>query len=122
MVIGFGSTEENVEKEVTELIRSEIKKTVDLLTPDYFDTETIKRVTKSVEFLAKRSREISDSYETDPNYPERYSSFYAYIVADCNYVVAILKFHHINRRHAFSPDGWALLSTKKTVSFSHQDF
>ena len=45
----------------------------------------------------------ADEYDKMPKEkaPERYTRFYVYDNK--------IKFHHINRRHAFSPDGWALL-------------
>jgi len=39
--------------------------------------------------------------------PERYTTFYVYDNE--------IHYHHINRRHPFSPDGWALLQVTEPL-------
>ena len=51
----------------------------------------------------KEWNDRADKYDKMPKdeAPERYTRFYIYDES--------IKFHHINRRHPFSPDGWALM-------------
>lgn len=54
--------------------------------------------------------------------PERYSYFWYVVnkIYDGKYIIEF-SFHHINRRHPFSPDGWALLETKWILSIDDLD-
>ena len=84
IVLGFGRTEE----EQRNIIKERIKETgLEATNKEFKDR---------AEIYDKQSKEEA---------PERYTYFYAYD----NKII----FFHINRRHAFSPDGWALLRVEE---------
>lgn len=93
IVLGFGSTEAQKEK----LIRKEVLKAL-LFNDD-------------VQSVAKKWKSQAEIYDKMPREeaPERYTYFYFYDNA--------IHFHHINRRHPFSPDGWALLCVEMPIKF-----
>ena len=62
--------------------------------------------------IQKAYKDAADAYKNSHNHPERYTYFWAYKLEDCNYETYIFTMHHINRSHALSNDGWALLITK----------
>mgnify|MGYP006383564061 CR=1 FL=1 len=54
--------------------------------------------------------------------PDRYSYFWAihHAIYEGKSIVEFTM-HHINRRHAFSPDGWALLVTRWVLMVDPHD-
>lgn len=121
MIIGFGSTEKEVEarlqREIISLVESECRKAK----MDYFTDDFIGHIKQCVDTLAKESRAKSDSYKDAKTFPDRYSGFWVYTLGDCNHIAFIVTFHHINRRHGLSPDGWALLESEVVFQVSHLD-
>lgn len=115
-MIGFGSTEANYEEHVESLLWAKARELRAQSDCSYgFSDEVIAKLKSFADGIAVESRHVSDSYKTAENYPDRYSDFHAYVLGDCNYIAVILSFMHINRRHAFSPDGWASMQNKRTV-------
>lgn len=117
MIIGFGSTEKQVEEaEATEfrIYCSDLYKEMNCI---YVTDEFVKKVTEWIQDRAEKSRERADKFKTDPNHPERYSSYYIRVVHGASDVVAIASFMHINRRHPMSPDGWAVMCTTALFHF-----
>jgi hypothetical protein len=115
-MIGFGSTEQKYEEQVETLLRGRVEEMhAESSSQSGFSDELIAAFKKYVDGLAVDSRRASDGYKDAEQYPDRYSSFHAYVLGDCNYIVVILSFMHINRRHAFSPDGWAGMQSERAV-------
>ena len=96
IVLGFGKQEEIARKEILNLLNS---------CPSN-KWEEYNKISK--EWNAKNEVFDKMSRETAP---ERYTNFYIYEES--------IHFNHINRRHAFSPDGWALLQV--TEPFKYED-
>ncbi len=84
IAIGFGSTEEQAEQSIKN----------DL-------AEIGLEATKE---KWNKQADINDKLPKEEA-PERYTRFW--------YYDNTIKYHHINRRHALSPDGWALLQTEE---------
>lgn len=81
IILGFGSIEVAMREKIkNELLSSEDKPSVE------------KRYKAEAEVFDKMPRSKA---------PERYTYFFLYDEK--------IVFHHINRQHALSPDGWALL-------------
>ena len=97
VILGFGDSETKTARKIIQECLSAIKKA---------KGELPANVIKPVE---KKYHKTSDEYDkmSRSNAPERYSRFWAY--ESGGYIK--FTFHHINRRHPFSPDGWALLKT-----------
>lgn len=85
MILGFGITEQNVEDRVIERIAS---------------GESPTDIAEEFSAAGKRYDKL-----TRDEAPERYS--FVYIHSDR------VVFLHVNRRHAFSPDGWACLQSER---------
>lgn len=63
--------------------------------------------------LSHGSRSLGDEYKHAEKYPDRYTYYFASVVSDASHLVFIITFHHINRRHALSPDGWGMMRTER---------
>ena len=111
MILGFGSTESKFEQQECDSIDYFVRGKNP--TEGYFTPEFISQLKEFVDSRGTELRSISDSYKTSDSYPDRYSYFWATVLHDASNVVVIFRFSHINRRHAMSPDGWAMLSSKK---------
>lgn len=76
---------------------------------------------KAIQTHYQDAREL---YKTMPGdeAPERYSYFWAlhHPIYEGKYFVEFT-FHHINRRHALSPDGWALTISRWILSVDPHD-
>lgn len=121
MIIGFGSTEKEYEKKLEEKFISYVKSLYNPSDDNIFTDEFINEIQKWSNLESISSREEADRYKNSSDYPDRYSSYYCYVLGDCNYIVFIIDFSHINRRHAFSPDGWAMLQNKRAFAISVQE-
>ena len=90
-VLGFGKTELEVQSEVkSSVIRALLRK-------------------ESVGDVLKKWNDGADEYDKMPREtaPGRYTRIFFY--------GGKLHFHHINRNHAFSPDGWGLLMVEVPI-------
>ena len=112
IALGFGSTEKKYESDLEDKIKAYIDEWYYEETDNYFTESFVKKVREWVDGLAKESRDIGDKYKKAETYPERYSYFWATTIADASHIVFILKLHHINRRHALSPDGWGCMTSE----------
>lgn len=109
IILGFGSTEkqfeENLENRIREYVAEQYSATEDL----YFTEEFRNNITTWAMDLSHLSRRLGDEYRQAKTYPDRYTYYYCSVIGDASHIVFIMKYHHINRRHPMSPDGWALL-------------
>ena len=97
MILGFGK----VEDDTARTIMRECYKAL--------GSDLGKDVHEIIRSIENDNKQSSDKYDkmSKSEAPERYSRFWT-----CTYNKYVeFVFHHINRRHAFSPDGWALLKT-----------
>lgn len=121
MIIGFGSTETDREndfgRQFAEIVREEYANGE----ATYFTDATIKRVEARVKAIADELHAIGNKHKNSDAPPERYGYFWWSILSDASNVVAVISWHHINRRHAFSPDGWALMQNKSLHHVSSID-
>ena len=97
MILGFGKTEETVAR--------------DILQECYNAIERDKEISsiEAIESVRAKYNKLYDEYgQMDASeVPERYSCFWAYESGE----YFRFTFHHINRRHPFSNDGWAMLKS-----------
>jgi hypothetical protein len=121
MIIGFGSTEqkveENLEREFLEYATQSYRACGDA----YFTDEFRSEVAVWAEAQSRKSRETADSYKDAEKFPDRYSYYWLRVVGDASSIVFIVKFSHINRRHALSPDGWAMMQSEKLIHLNGLD-
>jgi hypothetical protein len=123
-ILGFGSTEEELEKKevdkilsFTENLYTEKKKNDScfIVNKDFIG---------EVEFeLKKTEDEYKEAYEENKlkeikDRPERYSIFDFNVVHDYRDICIVFRFMHINTRHPMSLDGMACL---QTVKIAHLD-
>lgn len=121
MIIGFGKTETDFEAAEEAAFVEFVKNAYRADGCSYFSGD-LTRKTKA--FLDARSEELhakAKVYKTADTFPGRYSYTYPRLISDPCDMVAVVSFHHINRHHGFSPDGWAMLQTKKLFHVSHFD-
>lgn len=113
-IIGFGSEENRAEENEFEVIREFCRDTYLYMNCDYVTDDFVNVVEEFVKKRGAISRGLADSYRKSDDFPDRYSSFYPTVLHDASNVVVILRFSHYNRRHALSPDGWAVLCRDRT--------
>lgn len=90
MIIGFGTTEvETARQIIMECLKGEPR------------------------VIQARHEEDANNHKGNPNPPERYTTFYLnrHEIYP-GYTIITFRMLHINRRHPFSPDGWACLNTR----------
>ena len=116
IILGFGSTEKDFEKKLESKIHEHVQAEFEKTDKLYFRDSFIKKIKAWSEKISKESRKEADSYKEATDYPSRYTSFYCTVIADPSHIVFIIDFSHINRRHAMSTDGWALMSNEVTFN------
>lgn len=89
IILGFGNIEEKVRQDIKNLLINALIEG------------------KNINNILKEYNKKADEYDKLPKdkAPERYTRVWFYDKK--------LTFHHINRRHPFSPDGWALLEVEE---------
>ncbi len=116
ITIGFGSIERQFEEDEEAAIRAHCKDVFGKqLDPHYLTEDSVDNVR---DFVAKRSKALrreADENKTAADYPDRYSYYWPVVLSDASRVVVILRCSHINRRHAMSPDGWAMMQTERLI-------
>lgn len=113
MIIGFGSTEKNFEDELEEKIRKHVIDEHVKESHQYFSEDFLIRMRNEINTLSADSLKTGEKYKIATDYPDRYSYFWGNVLSDACCIVFILTFHHINRRHAFSSDGWAMMKNER---------
>jgi hypothetical protein len=102
MILGFGATERETARTIIHECATAIK---------HFP----ENAQEAIQSVQKKYNEDEERYKqmTREEAPERYSYFWAsfHSIYEGKYIIEFT-FHHINRRHAFSQDGWALLVTQ----------
>jgi hypothetical protein len=121
IVLGFGKTESDFEQSEVEVIESIIRDAFVLSGEGYINDELEKEIKSKVEERSNTIKEKAEEYDKAENPPERYSHYYPSCLFNASDVCVIIKFHHINRKHPFSPDGWALLCGERIAHFSAVD-
>ena len=109
MIFGFGDGEKREAIRVLEETAKELKGVMEK-----------SKIECILESLSKKCKDRTDKNDKlDKNdAPERYSYYWTNLMYNHkDSFVVLYNFHHINRRHPFSSDGWALLSTKWMLEF-----
>lgn len=119
--IGFGSTEERVERAEEENFLKVVRTAYAESGACYISKDVIAVVEKAMDERSKAINAAAKDYGTATQFPDRYSSFHVSVAHNPSNVVGIFRFHHINRRHALSPDGWASLMTTRLVHVDSSD-
>lgn len=109
MILGFGTTETEMEQYEGERVLAFLKEQGPR---DFFRDEDVAAVDAFLKQRSQELRSIADENKVSANPPGRYSTFWASVLANASNLVVIFNFMHINRRHPFSPDGWASLSNR----------
>lgn len=116
IILGFGLTEEQFETGEQEWVQSLVNEYIAKDTDSSWHNFSDEFITELESKIKERSAEykrLDKEYHDAENYPTRYSSYYATVLHDLHNIAVIMKFTHINRRHALSPDGWgAMYGTK----------
>lgn len=113
IVLGFGSTETAFEKQEMEAFVDYVhERYADI---PYMTDAFVNEIRSWLDARAKTYRETAGGYKEAEAPPSRYSYFWPHIASSASCIVAIFKFSHINRRHAMSPDGWAMLQSERTA-------
>ena len=113
LTIGFGSTEQDFEEAEIEAFKEHCRTEYLRRGVSYISDEMAGAVEEWVRERATKLLERYDGYRNSDDYPSRYSIYYISVLTDASHVVAIYRFSHINRRHALSPDGWAIMNTER---------
>lgn len=116
VVLGFGSTE----RDFIENERREIKRfALTLMRHDYFRDDDAAEIKDWLNDRAKELRDDAEKWSDSDDHPDRYSYYWPRIVYSASDIIVILRVHHINRRHALSPDGWGLMAEDVLIHIEH---
>lgn len=121
IAIGFGSTEQAFESAEEKAFEDFVTRSASEQRLDYFTKEFHGLVSGWLEDRARAFKSVSEAHDKAQSPPPRYSYYYPYLLDDANYMIAVVKFMHINRRHALSPDGWGLMQTERIFKVKHSD-
>jgi len=113
MNVGFGSTEADFEAAEESAFREKFRDACASNNAGYVTDELVMEMRQWVALRASLLRKAADDYKSAEEYPDRYSSYRVTVLNDANHIVAIMRFTHINRRHAMSPDGWGAMWTNR---------
>lgn len=117
IIFGFGRTEQDFEEQEFNFVNEFVIKKAKEFQGDkynfYFDDKLIEDLRKVLSKRSKKYKKLDEQYKNAKTYPDRYSYYYPTVVYDMHNICVVFNFNHINRHHAFSPDGWALMSDKK---------
>ena len=106
MILGFGSSEKETAIKIINECANELL------------------IGNKIDPIEKRYMDESEKYKKKDKdaVPERYSYFWAitHEIYPGKYIVEFV-FHHINRRHPLSEDGWASLLTEWILVFKMSD-
>ena len=111
MILGFGTQEKITAKEI-------IEKCLAVRTNDE------QKFRSEVEKIENEYRDAGETYKkmNREEAPERYSYFWHSIYSPYEgRFFLVFSIHHINRRHPFSTDGWAMLATKWIAQIENMD-
>lgn len=102
MILGFGSTE--VETAI-EIIRECVEAA---------QKAPVRGRDEAIKLIQQRYNELADQYKSMSRNeaPERYTTFHFFYSEALIRQIIEFSMIHINRRHPFSPDGWAALTSK----------
>lgn len=118
IILGFGSNEKDFEEKerkfVEEFIEENKTKEDGWAT---FSDEMVIELERSLKERRNEYHKLRDLYKDSKEYPDRYSSYYETVLHDLHNIVVIFDFSHINRRHAMSSDGWAMMSGTQVYLF-----
>uniref|UniRef100_A0A6M3K9Q9 Uncharacterized protein n=1 Tax=viral metagenome TaxID=1070528 RepID=A0A6M3K9Q9_9ZZZZ len=112
MIFGFGKGEEVTARKII----SECTQAV--VCAD--DEEDVRHAIEEVEMVYRARADEYDKMDRE-SCPERYTRFWSYVPTDPSYHIIFFTMHHVNRRHAMSPDGWALFITRWVSKISKDD-
>ena len=112
-MIGFGSVETEFEEAEGEAFKDYVWDRYKSERPEWLDGSFSDGVYAWLKGRAKQYEIEAKAFRSAKDHPDRYSTIYPWVLSCGQYIVAIITFHHINRRHAFSPDGWALMQTDR---------
>ena len=102
-------------------VRAEVTKRYSATDLVYFTEQFSKDIKEWVGALSSESQRIGKVYKEVETFPDRYSYFWVSVVSNASHIVFIVKWHHINRRHAFSADGWALMTSERVFYVGTQE-
>ena len=116
IALGFGSTEKDFAENEMQFVRDWCADYEKEHPNVYWSEESFVSALKlAIGERAKKYKSDDEKYKTATEYPNRYSYFWFTVYTDTSSVVVVFDIHHINRRHALSPDGWALMVGEYTV-------
>lgn len=122
IVVGFGTTElefaHNEENALREYAEELFREHNDRGKMEYFTKEFINEIENWVGKRRIENYNLCKHYDKAEEYPERYSRFWCIVTQSASDIVVIYNFLHTNRRHSFSPDGWAVMSGEHMVHLS----
>lgn len=111
IIFGFGVTEEETARQIIKECADAIEAT------DKDHKNAVEKVYEKYSDLDKKYKPMKSS-----DAPERYSYFfYSYYEMYPGNCVVKFSFHHINRQHPFSDDGWAMLATEWILAVDRDD-
>lgn len=121
IALGFGSIETEFEASEEKAFCEHVETLFRERGLGYFTHEFVKEIEAWVEERTRTLRAAAKRHDVAADHPDRYGYYYGSIAESASDIVLVAKFQHINRRHGLSPDGWALLQSKRLFHVSSID-
>lgn len=121
IAIGFGSTEQEFEEAERKAFEEYVSRRYLEMECRYITDELVEDVAKWLKERADGYHDKAAQYKASDEYPARYSYYWPHLIWGATDIIARISFHHINRRHALSPDGWGLMVTKRLFDIQSLD-
>ena len=127
VVLGFGRTEHEFEEQEFKFVEQFLIEKANSFVGDKinfdFSDELILELEQKLKERESHFKQLDEEYKTSKEYPNRYSTYFFNVLTDkYSDLCVVFKFSHISRNHTMSPDGWALLTTKKVYYADIWDF
>jgi hypothetical protein len=122
MIIGFGKVELEREKQIAKEITAKFKEMYEKSKCTYFTDELINEFKEWIKEYSGKYHRQAEEYKkkSASEVPQRYSYFWQRITGDTSNLYIRLNLLHINRQHALSPDGWALIERNLIIHIKEE--
>jgi hypothetical protein len=121
IILGFGVTEQRFEDNLESKVRSHVFEKYSSRSDSYYTEAFVKEIRDWADALSKDSIATGEKFKNAIDHPDRYTYFWCTTISDPSHIVFILKFHHVNRRHAMSADGWGLMTSERVFCVHEWD-
>jgi uncharacterized protein YaaQ len=113
IVLGFGKTEEDFEQQELDFVGRWLQDHSETTSPVSIDSQLVDGLKDALRARADNYQKLQEQYKDATEHPDRYSYYWFTVLNGSSDICVVFKFHHVNRSHPLSPDGWGLMTSKR---------